>query len=319
MRPLSQYLSPLIFPSPIEYLTQLDNNDIYIKREDLLPFSFGGNKARKAIYFFREILKGNFDTVVTYGSSQSNHCRVIANMCSKYGLKCWIIAPHTDDVSNYNRKLVTLSGANIIECSISNVSFTIKSTLAQLAEDSHNPYFIPGGGHHTLGTEAYIEAYSEIAQWENSHQQTFDYIFHASGTGTTQAGLVIGTILDNRTHTKVIGISIAREADYGTDVINHSIEEYLTEHQLSLPNEWQHYVHFYDHYTNRLYGKITPEIKAIIRTMYTHHGIAFSGTYTAKAFEGMKQYILQHNLSEQKILFLHTGAVPLFFNDIDSL
>ena len=44
-----------------------EQNNIYIKRDDLFPFSFGGNKARKAVNFFKEIDNGDFDTVVTYG------------------------------------------------------------------------------------------------------------------------------------------------------------------------------------------------------------------------------------------------------------
>ena len=59
-----------------------EQNNIYIKRDDLFPFSFGGNKARKAVNFFKEIDNGDFDTVVTYGSSSSNHCRVISNMAT---------------------------------------------------------------------------------------------------------------------------------------------------------------------------------------------------------------------------------------------
>ncbi|MDI9487229.1 MAG: 1-aminocyclopropane-1-carboxylate deaminase, partial [Bacillota bacterium] len=46
--------------SPIIKEGQFLNNEIYIKREDLLPFSFGGNKARKAQLFFDEIIKGNY-------------------------------------------------------------------------------------------------------------------------------------------------------------------------------------------------------------------------------------------------------------------
>ena len=311
-----QYLS-FQQPSPIDYLTDYQDNHVHIKREDLLPFSFGGNKSRKAVYFFQEILKGQFDTVVTYGSSQSNHCRVIANMCAKYDLGCWVIAPHTDDTTNFNRKLVSLSDAKIIECDLSSVSITIQDTIEKLKQEHHKPYFIPGGGHHHLATKAYIDAYAEIAAWEDDHHHTFDYIFLASGTGTTQAGLVIGSLLHQRFQTKIIGISIAREAGYGTQVIRQSIQEYMTEHTLSLPLNWQQHLHFYDHYVNRLYGETTPEIRQLIHTLYHCHGIAFSSTYTAKAFEGMKQYILKHNLTHQNILFLHTGAIPLFFNDIE--
>ena len=38
------------------------------------------------------------------------------------------------------------------------------------------------------------------------------------------------------------------------------------------------------------------------------------GTYTGKAFYGMKQYIGEHGLQGKNILFLHTGGTPLFFD-----
>ena len=41
--------------TPIHYLEDIRTNHLYIKREDLIPFSFGGNKARKAVLFFKEI------------------------------------------------------------------------------------------------------------------------------------------------------------------------------------------------------------------------------------------------------------------------
>ena len=71
-----------------------EQNNIYIKRDDLFPFSFGGNKARKAVNFFKEIDNGDFDTVVTYGSSSSNHCRVISNMATVRNIPCYIISPY---------------------------------------------------------------------------------------------------------------------------------------------------------------------------------------------------------------------------------
>lgn len=39
-------------PTPLQYLATVEENRVYAKREDLLPFSFGGNKARKAQLFF---------------------------------------------------------------------------------------------------------------------------------------------------------------------------------------------------------------------------------------------------------------------------
>ena len=45
----------------IQDLGEYRSNHLFIKREDLIPFSFGGNKARKAHLFFQEIEKGDYD------------------------------------------------------------------------------------------------------------------------------------------------------------------------------------------------------------------------------------------------------------------
>ena len=50
----------------IQNLGEIYSNNIYIKRDDLIPISFGGNKARKAINFFQEIVEGAYDFVVPY-------------------------------------------------------------------------------------------------------------------------------------------------------------------------------------------------------------------------------------------------------------
>lgn len=43
-----------------------------------------------------------------------------------------------------------------------------------------------GGGHGNIGTQAYVNTYEEILAFEKEAGIKFDYIFHASGTGTTR-------------------------------------------------------------------------------------------------------------------------------------
>lgn len=44
----------------IEKLNEsVNDNAFYMKRDDLLPFSFGGNKARKALKFKEDIIEKN--------------------------------------------------------------------------------------------------------------------------------------------------------------------------------------------------------------------------------------------------------------------
>ena len=40
-------------------------NCMFIKRDDFIPFSFGGNKARKARFFYRDIIEKQPDILVT--------------------------------------------------------------------------------------------------------------------------------------------------------------------------------------------------------------------------------------------------------------
>ena len=85
-------------------------NQLYIKRDDMIPFSFGGNKARKAAEFYREIRDSDIDVIMTYGSNSSNHCRIIANMAAAMGLSCHIISPEENRERLYNTKLVERFG-----------------------------------------------------------------------------------------------------------------------------------------------------------------------------------------------------------------
>ena len=88
-------------------------NALYIKRDDLIPYSFGGNKARKACLFFEEIDKGAYDCVVTYGSSHSNHCRIVSNMAAARGKKCYLIGPEEVSDTTWNVNNVWFFTSNI--------------------------------------------------------------------------------------------------------------------------------------------------------------------------------------------------------------
>ena len=217
-----------MYSTPIQFLGYEQGNQLYIKRDDLIPYSFGGNKARKAFLFFEEIDKGDYDCVVTYGSSHSNHCRIIANMAAARKIPCYLIGPKEVSDTTFNSRFMELFGAAIIAVPVDMVHDTIESKLQELKDNGNKPYFIPGGGHGNIGTEAYVQCYDEIKEYEKKQGIYFDYIFFASGTGTTHAGLVCGQMKykDDR---KIVGISIARKNPRGRDVVIDSVKEYMPE------------------------------------------------------------------------------------------
>lgn len=303
--------------TPIQKLNmKLNNNFIFIKRDDLIPFSFGGNKVRKAKLFFEELEIQKSDYVVTYGSSSSNHCRVIANFAASRGLKCTIISPVETSKTTFNSQMMKLFGAEILRCKIFEVKETIANTLDNLKSEGFKPYFIQGGGHGNLGTKAYINAYEEIKNFEFENNIKFDYIFHATGTGTTQAGLICGQLINNDKK-QIIGISNARKNPYGGQVVLNSVNSFLEsigKDGVSLKN-----IHFIDDYVLSGYGSYDKSILDTIREVLIYEGVPLDSTYTGKAFWGMKEYIKKEQISEKNILFIHTGGIPLFFNNLEEL
>ncbi len=303
-------------PTLIQELSSENGNRIFMKREDLIPFSFGGNKARKAYYFFSEIDKEGNDCIVTYGSSSSNHCRVISNLAVGRGLPVYIISPAESSDATFNSAMMSLFGAEITVCPVSEVHETIERKIEQLRRDGRNPRFIGGGGHGTLGTHAYVDCFDEILAYESEHHIHFDSIFFASGTGTTQAGLVCGKLI-NKDDRQIVGISIARKKPYGRDIVLDSIHSYCEEKGLQFSEEAiEAATIFEDAFVNGGYGDSSTDVKKTIVDMLIRHGIPLDTTYTGKAYFGMLKYLEQHQITGQNVLFIHTGGTPLFFNNL---
>lgn len=299
--------------TPIQKLSDLySGNSIYMKRDDLLPFSFGGNKVRKAAEFYKEIQNSETDVIMTYGSNSSNHCRIIANMAASMGIPCHIISPSENRTILYNTSLVEKFGATIETCPVNEVAATIEKRKKAYRDKGFKPYFIVGGGHGNPGTEAYVKAYKEIKRQESEKGIRFDYIFHASGTGATQAGLVCGQLLDNDIFHKIVGISIAREGKRGREVVLDSIKEYLRERFEQQYRDED--LIFEDQYRCGGYGNYTNKIQELIDQVMLREGIPMDATYVGKAFWGMCEYLRVHEICGKNILFLHTGGTPLYFD-----
>lgn len=292
-----------------------NGNLLYIMRDDLIPFSFGGNKARKAKYFFKEILENKYDYVITYGSASSNHCRIVANVARKYNLKCTIISTEKEEKTN-NKIMCEIFGVEFVYCDVNDVKRTIEEQINEKKALGYKPYFIQGGGHGNLGTQAYVDAFKEIMDFEDENNMKFDYIFHASGTGTTQAGLVVGKMINN-SDANIVGISVARPNPRGRSVVIDSVKEYLLENKIENDFKSEDVI-FQDKYICGGYGKYNKEIEETIIDLLQNEGIPLDTTYTGKAFWGMKEYIKENGIKDKNILFIHTGGTPIFFDFLRS-
>ena len=81
--------------TPIEFLPNftraLGGPNVYIKRDDLLGLTAGGNKTRKLEFLVADALAQGADTLVTCGAVQSNRCRLTLAAAVKEGLRCRLV------------------------------------------------------------------------------------------------------------------------------------------------------------------------------------------------------------------------------------
>src|SRR5205823_2820538 len=68
---------------------------LLIKRDDTIPFAFGGNKVRKLALVAARAQADGADTLITAGAVQSNHARVTAAAAARLGMKAILVANGT--------------------------------------------------------------------------------------------------------------------------------------------------------------------------------------------------------------------------------
>lgn len=303
----------------IHKLNLNDSNNFFIKREDLIPFSFGGNKVRIGKKFVEDALEKNCDVIITYGSSKSNLNRAMVSLCKEKNIQCYIVSPIeiNEKELNFNQKLnfLNIKKENIYNCKKEEVANTIDNLMIKLRNEGKNPYYINGNiygrGNEKTAVKAYKECYREITKYEEKNNIHFDYIFLAVGTGMTYSGLVLEKIISKVGNKKIIGISIAREKEQGVESIKRYLKSELKDEEIQ-----DEEVNFVDDYLNGGYGKYNQEIKDIIIDIYQNEGIPLDTTYTGKAFYGMIKYLEKNKIKGKNILFIHTGGTPLFFDNI---
>lgn len=154
--------------SPIQSLGSFFGNELLIKREDLLPFSFGGNKVRIAQKFFDDMESQNRNSIITYGGTHSNLARIVSNLASARKIPCYIISTYDggDRSPSSNDALRRISGAKIVECEKKNIAETVETLLENLKNLGYSPYYTHGNslgiGNESTATSAYAEVFDQF-------------------------------------------------------------------------------------------------------------------------------------------------------------
>ena len=279
---------------------------LFFKRDDLYPVAGGGNKARKLDYILKNKVKKKYNAIVTAGSDQSNHIRATALYSSMLGWKTICII-HDNCPKKYegNLKIAGLAGAELRFVNKNDVKASMDIAMEDLRLKGFNPLYIWGGGHCLEGAYAYFKAVHELKRQLGS--VTPDFIFLASGTGTTQAGIEIG-VRRFLPGCQVIGISIARKKERGKDAVLSSMNELNS--FIANPVSNTDEIVFDDAWIGNSYGLVYPEMIKTIKWTAKSEGILLDPTYTGKAFHALVEYVRNGFVKENsKVVFWHTGGL----------
>jgi 1-aminocyclopropane-1-carboxylate deaminase/D-cysteine desulfhydrase-like pyridoxal-dependent ACC family enzyme len=285
---------------------------LFIKRDDLLGFAFGGNKVRKLALLGARAQVHGCDTLITAGGLQSNHARVTAATAVKVGMRAVLVVngeaqPHP----TANALLDGLLGAEVIYVDTRDGRAAAMRTAADRLRTAGRKVFeIPIGGSTPLGSLAYLHAVLELLE----QMPAPDVIVHATSSGGTQAGIVAACRLLGLS-TRVLGIA----ADGPTAQIQSQVRANIqgiadllgldpANIQRGTPIEID------DRFFGDGYAMPTEAGTEAIELTARTEAIFLDPVYTGKAMAGLIAYVRQQKFTaKQTVVFWHTGGqVGLF-------
>ena len=309
-------------PTPIEPLKHLSKElgvELFIKRDDLTGGALSGNKIRKLEFVLADALAQGADTVLTCGGAQSNHSRATAIAAARLGLGCLLILrtpePSKPPPLEGNILLDRMAGAEIVWITPDQYrrrDEVFEREAEKLRKANKNPYIIPEGASNALGAWGYIHAVKELSMDLERLPGGLNRaitIIHATGSGGTGAGLILGSRLFSL-NVRIASINVCDDREYFIRAIGEICENAIIRYHLSIPFSRERDIEIIDGYVGRGYALSRPEELAFIRDVARKEGLFLDPVYTGKAFFGMTQELKRNpRCFGERIVFIHTGGI----------
>lgn len=324
------------FPTPLYKLDKLSDElgiELYIKRDDFTGSNlFGGNKTRKLEYLIGKAKADGCDHVFTYGAVQSNHAMQTIWAAAKNGIKPVVylaaIVPIDENDIKANLLLDRIFDAeiHIIEplegesfMETEERSFKMgEEHIKRLETEGHKCMNIPVGGADETGSLGYISGITELYNQADDMGIEFDYLYHATGSGGTMAGMMAGRNLLGRS-TVIRSISAM---EIGKSYAKHAAS--LSNGALALmgidPLVTAEDFCPDDNYYAPGYECPNEATTAAIKLLAKNEGVLVDPVYSGKAFSALLDHIKTGKIEPgSKVVFVHTGGATVFFAEKEIL
>lgn len=305
-------------PTPVSEVTRLRAAlgpaapRLLIKRDDLLSFGQGGNKVRKMQAVAAEARDAGATVLITCGGVQSNHARVTAAAGAALGMRVILIA-NGDRPAHLtgNARLNALFGAEVRYVGARDERAPAMARAAETcAAAGERPFIVPLGASTPVGAIGFARGVQELAA--AGHRP--DVIIHATSSGGTQAGLIVGCALVGLP-ARVIGISADDPAEALSAVIAGLVEDAAcrlgarpdaagADRPIEVDDTW----------VGGGYGVPTEASVEATTLVARTEGIVLDPVYSAKAMAGLIARIRAGAFHpDETVVFWHTGGVPGYF------
>jgi 1-aminocyclopropane-1-carboxylate deaminase/D-cysteine desulfhydrase-like pyridoxal-dependent ACC family enzyme len=288
--------------------------EVYVKHDDYIGSLVWGNKVRKLEYCYAEAKRLGADTLITCGGTQSNHARITAQTARRFGFEVVLVLngiipakPTANLLINHKMGIKIFYVSSRQERSV-----RMLSVQEELEKAGKKVYAIPLGASDEIGSIGFVRAMEELKKQEKTLGFHFDYIFHSSSSGGTQAGLEVGKRLF-KMNTQIIGVS----ADNSVEEIRQEIMDAAgpIQKRLRMKNHIRpEEIRVETGFIGPGYGVPSDESLEAEKIFADTEGILLDQTYTAKAAAALIAYARKGFFEPaDRVLFWHTGGLINIF------
>ena len=284
---------------------------LFIKRDDDYGLMLAGNKLRKLEYIFSDVLASKAGTVITIGGARSNHARATAIAARRLGLQCVLVLNGTkEQMSSGDAALYEELGITLVATADREErEATFAGMIEDLRRQGRTIYPIPLGASNAIGSLGFVRAMHEVACYQQQNRIRFDYVYLASSSAGTLAGMVVGKVIYGLDRLKLIAIS----ADYPADEITSRATEIIASLSARLGLKIDNPIDLFevdDRYIGEGYGIPTTLSRESRLQFARYEGILLDDTYTSKAAAALLDHLADSRFHPQEnILFWHTGGL----------
>jgi 1-aminocyclopropane-1-carboxylate deaminase/D-cysteine desulfhydrase-like pyridoxal-dependent ACC family enzyme len=311
-------------PSPLAPLARFSaalghDVEIWVKREDLLPLAFGGNKLRNLEFLVGAALADGADTLITSGRRWSNHCRLAAAAGAKAGLAVELVlsGPPADPPGPGVGLMRALGGVvhQLPDADRARREAEVERVARSVRERSGRPFVIGVGGSGAVGAWGQVLAGLELFDQSDAAGLAIDRIVVPSATGGTQAGL-IAAARGRSPATRVTGVIVARPASELRPAIESMVADLAVLADAANPKSLLA-IDFDEGQLGPGYGRVTAAATDAADLLARTEGILTDPIYTAKALAGLIASVRSGAWDGERIVFWHAGGLPGIFEPLD--